>query len=373
MVRLAAWLGKKAKRYEPHVPVNFCIYDVADLRANTEAVPPEERRQIMGNRGDVYERYYMPNFIARDTLAIYLGTTPRTDLIKSVGHLERHEDAPVRLTDAQKREIWNEPELVNLLRNRERYAAKIKQQGYTTKKAAEGTKYFTRHAEVQREINCLKTKLGRKLLDKTIDKFHETVHSDEVERQMKGILPSNEVLNPSTIKYELEERGTVIQLLFQSFDGMSLQEVSEVRIQVVDAIVRLCSRQETPHQFRASRTSKRLQEVDDFSDSFKRLKADVYVIDEEDPLADISPVTNNAKDTTEFRCPFCQCDLEAGPRKRNYTFPRRDSWKRHVRGQHLTEHAVGEGFDCPYEGCLAFLGTATHFLRHAEGQHGECF
>jgi hypothetical protein len=156
----------------------------------------------------------MPNFIARDTLAIYLGTTPRDDLIKAVGHLERHEDAPVRLTDMQKREIWNDPQVVSLLRCRERYAAKIRKQGYATIKAAEGTKYFTRHAEVQREINSLKTKLGRKLLDKTIDKFHETVHSDEVERQMQGILPSNEVLNPSTIKYELEERAIVARLLF---------------------------------------------------------------------------------------------------------------------------------------------------------------
>jgi hypothetical protein len=67
---------------------------------------------------------------------------------------------------------------------------------------------------MQRDINCLKTKLSRKLLDKTIDKFHETVHLAEVERQMRGILPSLEVLNPSTIKFELEERATVARLLF---------------------------------------------------------------------------------------------------------------------------------------------------------------
>jgi hypothetical protein len=124
---------------------------------NIEAVPPEERRQIMGNRGDVYERYYIPNFIARDTLAIYLGTTPRDDLIKSVGHLERHEGALDRLTDAQKRDIWNDPEIVSLVRRREGYAAKIQQRGYATIKAAEGTRYFTLHTEVQREINCLKS------------------------------------------------------------------------------------------------------------------------------------------------------------------------------------------------------------------------
>jgi hypothetical protein len=59
----------------------------------------------MGNCRDVYKRYYIPNFIARDTLAIYLGTILYDDLIKAVGHLERYKDTPVRLTDTQKHEI----------------------------------------------------------------------------------------------------------------------------------------------------------------------------------------------------------------------------------------------------------------------------
>jgi hypothetical protein len=35
-----------------------------------EALTPEERRQVIGNRGDVYKRYYMPNFADKDCLAI---------------------------------------------------------------------------------------------------------------------------------------------------------------------------------------------------------------------------------------------------------------------------------------------------------------
>jgi hypothetical protein len=181
------------------------------------------------------------------------------------------------------------------------------------------------------------------------------------------------ILHSSTIKYELEERGTVARLLCQPFDGMGLEKLSEVRVQLVEAIVQLCWRQETPHQFKASRSSKRRQEADDCSEPCKRLKADEFVIDNENPFAGILSVTDNAKGTAELRCPFCEYDREAAPRKRNYTFPRRDSQKRHIRAQHLTQHAIGDGFDCPYEGCTAFLGMATHFLRHAEGQHGNLF
>jgi hypothetical protein len=61
----------------------------------------------MGNRGDVYERYYMPNFVNKDCLAIYLGTTRRDDLVQAVGRLERHSRAPDDLNDVQKAEIRN--------------------------------------------------------------------------------------------------------------------------------------------------------------------------------------------------------------------------------------------------------------------------
>ena len=50
---------------------------------------PKERRQIMGNRSDVYEQYYMPNFTEKDCLAIYLGTIQRDDLVRAVGRPPR--------------------------------------------------------------------------------------------------------------------------------------------------------------------------------------------------------------------------------------------------------------------------------------------
>ena len=69
----------------------------------------------MGNRGDVYERHYMPAFIDADCQAIYLGTTRRDDLICAVGRLERHDQAPTKLTDDQKQGIWNHPDIVKLI------------------------------------------------------------------------------------------------------------------------------------------------------------------------------------------------------------------------------------------------------------------
>lgn len=44
----------------------------------------------MGNCDKVYEIYYMPNFVDKDCLTIFLGTTRRSDLVRAVGPLERH-------------------------------------------------------------------------------------------------------------------------------------------------------------------------------------------------------------------------------------------------------------------------------------------
>ena len=65
-------------------------------------------------------------------------------------------------------------------------------------KAAKGTELFKEHGKTNREINKLKAKLPRVKVDQVIDEFHETVHTEEVNRQLHGIFPAPEVLNPPT-------------------------------------------------------------------------------------------------------------------------------------------------------------------------------
>ncbi|KAH7379094.1 hypothetical protein BKA64DRAFT_551894, partial [Cadophora sp. MPI-SDFR-AT-0126] len=84
---------------------------------------------------------------------------------------------------------------------------------------------YKKHHEAQRKINYKKNKLRNELLDNTINNFHETVHVNEVNRQIRGILPDTEVLTPSTIEYELEERATVAKLLFQPLNELHKDQV----------------------------------------------------------------------------------------------------------------------------------------------------
>ena len=59
-----------------------------------------------------------------------------------------------------------------------------------------------------------------------------------------------------------------------------------------------------------------------------------------------------------------------GPWRWNRLYTRPDSLGRHIRDQYLSERDANEGFDCPYEGCSAFLGGAEHFLNYIGRQYG---
>jgi hypothetical protein len=117
------------------------------LCAATEELTPEERRQIIGNRGDVYKRYYMLAFVDRDCQAIYLGSTRRDDLIQAVGRLARYKRAPTALTDVQKFKISRHPKILELMEKCAGYVQEIKDNGYPTIKPATNTWWHKRQKE----------------------------------------------------------------------------------------------------------------------------------------------------------------------------------------------------------------------------------
>ncbi|KFZ13522.1 hypothetical protein V501_03678 [Pseudogymnoascus sp. VKM F-4519 (FW-2642)] len=323
------------------------FYDLrrASGKRLNEELTPEERRQIMGNQGDVYERYYMPAFIDRDCQAIYLGSTRRDDLIRAVGRLARHARAPPALTDVQNQEI--------------------KLHGYRTIKAAKGTELFELHKETQADINNLKRKLSDALLNKTIKEFHISVHTDEVNQQMQGIRPSD-ILTPPTIKYELEERAAVAKLLFMPLDNLSEDQIRQVRIEVVENLAQLCKRQETPHLYKApkSRGQRPKHPIDlpilppASPEDFRKLSRN-------------EPVVIPQLQGPVLICAFCKwCDEEAGPAKKDKVFARIDILRKHVRTQHLDLMASDTEFSCPYEGCLELLAGTMHYLNHVTHGHG---
>jgi hypothetical protein len=70
-------------------------------------------------------------------------------------------------------------------------------------------------------------------MGKAIEEFFATVNTEDVNKQLKGILPSAKVLTPSTIKYELEERATVARLFFECHDDLKELELFQMHIEII--------------------------------------------------------------------------------------------------------------------------------------------
>jgi hypothetical protein len=194
----------------------------------------------------------MPGFIDRDCQAIYLGSPSRDDLVRAVGRLAYNQRAPTALTDVQKLVISNDPQLLELGKTRRTCMAKIKDLGYPTIKAAEGTAWYKRHRDVQADINSLKRQLTDSRLQEAIREFHDTIDTIEVNKQLQGLTPPTEVLTPSTIVYELKERATVAKIFFQSLYNLTERQVFQVRARLTRNLIKLCKRHKTPRQHKAS-------------------------------------------------------------------------------------------------------------------------
>ncbi|KAM9884307.1 hypothetical protein VDGL01_01468 [Verticillium dahliae] len=107
-----------------------------------EALTPEERNKSMGHRlGDssTYVRYYMGDFIGSDNQSIVFGSDPQTDMLHLMGRLQRHGDAPTRLTVDQKLAIQEDPKLARYLQKRGRAMERFKSEGYRSYTAAKDT------------------------------------------------------------------------------------------------------------------------------------------------------------------------------------------------------------------------------------------
>ncbi|KAK3934987.1 hypothetical protein QBC46DRAFT_424370 [Diplogelasinospora grovesii] len=206
-----------------------------------EALTPEERNKIMGHRqGDstVYVMYYMSNFNDADCQSICFGSAPQHDLIHLAGRLLRHGDAPTVLTDHQKFEVSQNPTLVRCRQKRARALQQIKSRGYPTRKDAEGTELAARYDHYNKKADRLNKKLKSKRLQQAIKDFHNSIHVDEVNRELNGIKPSM-VIAPPTIEYELPERAQVARLFSQAADVTSREALYPLRMSLVRTLAQL--------------------------------------------------------------------------------------------------------------------------------------
>jgi hypothetical protein len=269
-------------------------------------------------------------------------------------------EVPTALTDTQKAKIRNNPRLLRLCQKYNRLS-KIIKKDFSTIKAAQGIRQYKKYKKLQARINSLKQKLKAEQFDKATKDFWATVYTKEVNKQLQGILLSTELLAPPTIKYKLKEQATVAKLFLEYCNDLNKFQLFQIHIEIIRNLTILYRRQET---YRSTiKTRRYLLYKDKSSKAIEtpdNVKIDLSVPDEQMLLR------------STFYCPFCRCDEEAGPQKRNKLFSRIDGLRKHVRIQHLEYMRPNDGFICPYQGCMTSLKGTMHFLNHTALEHGLC-
>ncbi|KAJ9129400.1 hypothetical protein NKR23_g12540, partial [Pleurostoma richardsiae] len=204
-----------------------------------KALTPEERNQSMGHTlGDssTYVRFYMTDFIEADFQEIIFGSEPQRDLIHLMGRLLRHGDAPRQLSEEQKDEINRDPTLLKLRQRRDHISTEIRRRGWTLQTAAnhgEGRRLLERHSRRHRQAESLRKRLNDQRLAAAIREFHASVHTEEINRQLNGILPS-EFLAPSTIQYKLPERARIAKMFSEVANVTDKDELHQLRIKLTN-------------------------------------------------------------------------------------------------------------------------------------------
>ena len=139
-------------------------------------------------RADVFRRYYIHQTVKVDTQSVYLGTTNRTDLTKTIGLMNKKRDprVPIKLGPAGGR-LENHPELSAIKDEQKRLTTILKEACGTVGEAkiCQPEKYLE-HTRLSREIRSIREHLKRSALKDSGAKFFENADHDEIRQQLRG-------------------------------------------------------------------------------------------------------------------------------------------------------------------------------------------
>ncbi|KFA66453.1 hypothetical protein S40285_09782, partial [Stachybotrys chlorohalonatus IBT 40285] len=333
LIALGRALGY-AKRLE------FYVIRRGSGRKLNEALTPEERNQAIGHRlGDssTYMRYYMTDFVNADIQAIVFGSNPETDFNELISRLSRHGKAPIKLSDQERDEVFNDPTLVRYQNKRSKALASLKKKGFKSVAAAKRAGVSKRYEKYHRGVDNLRKKVEAKRLERAIAEFHKNIHGEEIAQQLKGIRPCKDVLAPRTIEYELEERTEVAELFSQAADVIDREELFKLRMRLILGLAQLCNRWESPCRPKAPRKPAKprsrgtQRQISNTACSSSHLSPEMQ---QDSPSRSTTLETFSSSGALRI-CPFCRWqDQEVGEKQRKREW-RIDNLARHIRSQHL--------------------------------------
>lgn len=387
-----------------------------------------ERNQTLGQQGQVYEQFYIPELIEADYQSIYFGTPSEDELIRAAARMGLSHDsrAPLGLTDAQKEEIRNDPEIMRLRDKRGRYTEKLVRQGYRPIETGKGTSLYARYEKIDRRIKSMTTQLKRARESQAKKDFHDTIDDLEINKQLDGAELPEMPTRARAMQFEFPERARIVRLMSLNLTELEEGEALAARMKFIRTLARYCHKQES-RKFRGSTDVVKLDKYDSIkrkrypaegpaSGSMTRQKPAVegatslpkVGVDERGSLkrrrstsedggggavakrpklntGETAPAVKTEDhdiddDVVEVRLPMtfddfvcirCLRHLKKGASREALTKPlkRKFTLQRHLQDIHINNGEFDEPFECDHPDCAEIIDGVMHYKAHCFRVH----
>ncbi|OJJ62706.1 hypothetical protein ASPSYDRAFT_65810 [Aspergillus sydowii CBS 593.65] len=339
-------LGRDARFEDDIGHYNYCRWTANEVNRNFTS---QERQRVLGQSGDaVFEKHYQSQFINRDLQHVVLLRPSQEGLLRVAGSMLRKRDprAPSDLTDAQKRSIRQNPEVLELRREKRELIEEI-------------------HEEVKKELSQLRKALANNTRQTARKEYFHTAPVLEVDRQIKQLLGKSDVDQSDadssededwelpTPDYVFPERVRLVE----NFYGPEAENFDEDRL--------------LARRIQVTKDMVALSQLCEPNRRGNRINWDV-----EDDVTEKSEEPLPAKEES-LECPTDVCIICCGqsqlsssnPPPHKFPAKRKDSLRRHLIDSHLA-HAY-DGISCTWPACLGIpkFTKVTEFLAHAVTVH----
>lgn len=196
-------------------------------------VSDQQRNQILGHaRSDTFLKHYMSSNAVVDVQATFLGTASRMDLIKQIGKLCLRRDPllPKKLSDTQRAQAHQNPDVARLRSQKDRFARKVKDE-FTTLKAGRQSTAGKLYKQVQSQSRTTMLRVEREEFARILYNFHSVADLDFMVAQLNGEKPKSEILAP--VLHLLDERRELAHSLFEPATESGFAQMVETMARLV--------------------------------------------------------------------------------------------------------------------------------------------
>ena len=312
------------------------------------------------------------NGIRYDVQAAYLGSEPKTDLIRAAGRMSRLMDPrrPKKLNNTQRATILSQSGIQQLLFTQQGLYNKIRK-AFKFIYKAEGEAVHEDYRRARLQLYAAIRSQERAKLAQIQDEYDATVPLQDMLEQINGnTKPINAEFRLGEISYSFPERFRIAKAFFDS--KIAISSGTDSRAAFVNDLISLCTRLETRVH---TRKRKFVHELDNITQ-------DCIDSSIEFPLVTGSPAPKAARVEIKpagsfiptkcepFQCLVCLGNARLSRQDRLHNYGSRDSLKRHF---HRKYKAFECDLPCPHpdpQCATIFFASEAHFLNHAATIHG---